>query len=629
MNLIQVQDRLKDMPTQAIMSYANGSNPDVPPYLALGELNRRKQMEQKHAEAPQGTVKDQIEQSVKLAQAQKAAQAQGQQKMTEAMGSQQTPVPGGTPQPQEQPESGIAQLPTGPMNFRDGGIVSFADNPNQPASENMPSDEEERQRQARLRQVPEKATSTAGDIARSLGLSDLFNAFREKSAQANERDMQVSMAEEQLPGVAEPLRGEERQRRIRTADTLYRGSQPVPKLTQAQLAEKAAAFKLQGKPEVDESQLGSPVNMMPPAPGGGAGSVGPRPPSAGGAGGPSAGGRAPGGAPQAGSPAQDDDLAMLRKMRDELKAPTPVDRDAERAAFAKTNPYLNTPAGSKLEELHARIAQRDEEDRARFLKNEEERKQGRLNRGLLAGAEATRGRGGIGALGSFFMGYGKAGEAEDEAARTRTDAQRAMERQQEVLRAEVMDKIESARRAEARGDFAAAIQDKKDAATASAQFAQNKFNMQQHIATAAEAKRHNMSVEEYQRATLHYAKMSANKGPEIQQNYKFILENSGLSPEKAYEEAMRISRGGIADAALKSREMHQAQTEFQGDKTTASLITDVRIAGSDPVKRQKATDALNQHERSFYARKGLPLPEGSGGDTIDLSKYGTPKIVKS
>jgi len=142
MNLIQVQDRLKDMPTQAIMSYANGSNPDVPPYLALGELNRRKQMEQKHAEAPQGTVKDQIEQSVKLAQAQKAAQAQGQQKMTEAMGSQQTPVPGGTPQPQEQPESGIAQLPTGPMNFRDGGIVSFDGENASLVDQNMPSDEE-------------------------------------------------------------------------------------------------------------------------------------------------------------------------------------------------------------------------------------------------------------------------------------------------------------------------------------------------------------------------------------------------------------------------------------------------------------------------------------------------------
>jgi hypothetical protein len=34
MNLIQVQERLKDLPLQAIAAYANGANPDVPPYLA-------------------------------------------------------------------------------------------------------------------------------------------------------------------------------------------------------------------------------------------------------------------------------------------------------------------------------------------------------------------------------------------------------------------------------------------------------------------------------------------------------------------------------------------------------------------------------------------------------------------
>jgi hypothetical protein len=494
----------------------------------------------------------------------------------------------------------------------------------------MPSDEEERQRQARLRQVPEKATSPAGDILRSLGLADLAESFKssQRDAGNKERSDQLSAAYDLRPGFFESLTPTERERRNKAAGILLKGPQAVPKLSQAELAAKAMAFK--GKPEVDESQLGSPVNMLPPSVGGvgggggGAGRVGGGAGRAGGTG----GGRAPGGAPQAGAPAQDDDLAMLRKMRDELKAPTPVDRDAERAAFAKTNPYLNTQPGSKLEEMHTRITQRDEEDRARFLKNEEERKQGRLNRGLMAGAEATRGRGGIGALGSFFMGYGKAGEAEDEAARTRMDAQRVMERQQEVLRAEVMDKIESARRAEARGDFATAIQDKKDAATATAKLAETRFTYQQAITTAAEAKRHNMSVEEYQRAQLRYAQMSASKGPEIEQNYKFILANSGLSPAKAYEEAMRISRGGIADAALKSREMHQAQTEFKDDKTTSSLVMDVKMAGNDPVKRQKAIDALNQHERSFYARKGLPLPEGSGGDTVDLSKFGTPQKVK-
>ena len=45
MNLVQIQERLKDMPLQAVMQYANGMNPEVPPYLALGELNRRKKVE--------------------------------------------------------------------------------------------------------------------------------------------------------------------------------------------------------------------------------------------------------------------------------------------------------------------------------------------------------------------------------------------------------------------------------------------------------------------------------------------------------------------------------------------------------------------------------------------------------
>jgi hypothetical protein len=349
---------------------------------------------------------------------------------------------------------------------------------------------------------------------------------------------------------------------------------------------------------------------------------GPRPPTVG-------GGKAPGGAPQAGAPTPENMYDTLMKRSEARTASQPELPEDLRKKMAEYLPYLNTQPGSKLEEMHTRITQRDEEDRARFLKNEEQRKQGRLNRGLMAGAEATRGQGGIGALGSFFMGFNKANEAEDESAMSRMDAQRKIEREQEVLRATVLGSIEDARRAGQEGRF----KDQKEAlakvAEANNKLEENKLATAVAITTSKEAQRHNMSVEEYQRAQLRYAQMSASKGPEIEQNYNFILKNSGLSPAKAYEEAMRISRGGIADAALKSREMHQAQTEFQGDKTTASLIMDVKMAGSDPVKRQKATDALNQHERSFYARKGLPLPEGSGGDTVDLSKFGTPQKVGS
>jgi hypothetical protein len=144
MNLVQVQERLKDMPTQVIMSYANGMNPEVPPYLALGELNRRKQMEQKAAQAPQGTVKDNIEQQMGVMQLQAAKQKQMAQQMAQQGAQAEMPVPPGIPQPeiQAQPEdSGVAGLPMPEMNFGSGGIVAFA---NDDPEQQLVRDEEKR-----------------------------------------------------------------------------------------------------------------------------------------------------------------------------------------------------------------------------------------------------------------------------------------------------------------------------------------------------------------------------------------------------------------------------------------------------------------------------------------------------
>ena len=144
MNLIQVQERLKDMPTQVIMSYANGMNPEVPPYLALGELNRRKQMEQKAAQPPQGTVKENIEQQMGVMNLQAAKQKQMAQQMAQQGAQAEMPVPPGISQPQVQPQmedSGVAGLPMPEMNFGSGGIVAFAnDNP----EDQLVRDEEKR-----------------------------------------------------------------------------------------------------------------------------------------------------------------------------------------------------------------------------------------------------------------------------------------------------------------------------------------------------------------------------------------------------------------------------------------------------------------------------------------------------
>lgn len=136
MNLIQVQERLKDLPLQAIMAYANGVNPDVPPYLALGEMQRRKRLEQESqpAEPPTGTVKDQLEQQAGLAALQQMRMGQAQQQMMQGAAAQPMPVPEGAPQPDMQPEmTGIANAAAQPgvmrpdvMGMAGGGIVAFA-----------------------------------------------------------------------------------------------------------------------------------------------------------------------------------------------------------------------------------------------------------------------------------------------------------------------------------------------------------------------------------------------------------------------------------------------------------------------------------------------------------------------
>ena len=65
-NLNQIQEDLKDpeVTVENLMAYANGASPQVPAFLALGELNRRRQAETAAASAPTSTVKQNLEQSL-------------------------------------------------------------------------------------------------------------------------------------------------------------------------------------------------------------------------------------------------------------------------------------------------------------------------------------------------------------------------------------------------------------------------------------------------------------------------------------------------------------------------------------------------------------------------------------
>ena len=120
---------------QVIQQYANGMNPEVPPYLALGELQRR-EMSQKQAataqggqQGPQPSIKEQVEQKAGLMALQQMQQQQAAQQQPRGP----MPAPAGVPQPQMQPQAmmargGLAGIPVRQdmFEYAGGGIIAFA-----------------------------------------------------------------------------------------------------------------------------------------------------------------------------------------------------------------------------------------------------------------------------------------------------------------------------------------------------------------------------------------------------------------------------------------------------------------------------------------------------------------------
>jgi hypothetical protein len=112
MNIIKIQDMLRGVPDNALIGYVQDPKGDVPSYLALSELQRRKDTRAKYQQqqAPESSVAEDLEQET--------AQDQGGLAML-----------AGQPQ-QDMADQGVAGLDTGDMyqeeNFAAGGIVAFA-----------------------------------------------------------------------------------------------------------------------------------------------------------------------------------------------------------------------------------------------------------------------------------------------------------------------------------------------------------------------------------------------------------------------------------------------------------------------------------------------------------------------
>jgi hypothetical protein len=122
MNIIKIQDQLKGVPDQTLVGYVQNPTGKVPTYLALSELQRRKEMRQNY-QANKPEEKTVAEDLVEETQPGLMSLPAGQP-MQQAM----QPPP---EMPMEQmAQGGLADLDTGDMydenNYANGGIVAFA-----------------------------------------------------------------------------------------------------------------------------------------------------------------------------------------------------------------------------------------------------------------------------------------------------------------------------------------------------------------------------------------------------------------------------------------------------------------------------------------------------------------------
>lgn len=153
-DLIQIQTDLQDpslITLPDLMKYANGSNPEVPPFLALLEMNRRKHIQETSKEfvSPEGTIKDQTigallgQPAANPTQAPAGVNPAAAQPMVNPAAAQPMMNPGAAPpmvdptqmQQQVNPtiraaQGGIMSLPVNmfkTQNYAGGGIVAFGD----------------------------------------------------------------------------------------------------------------------------------------------------------------------------------------------------------------------------------------------------------------------------------------------------------------------------------------------------------------------------------------------------------------------------------------------------------------------------------------------------------------------
>ena len=128
MNIIKIQNQLKNAPDDALVGYVQNPTGHVPTYLALSELQRRKEMRNSY-QANKPEEKTVAEDLVQEAQPQ--PQMDGVAGLPEAQPMMEAMAPPPEMPMQQMAQGGLAELDVGNMfneeNYASGGIVAFDD----------------------------------------------------------------------------------------------------------------------------------------------------------------------------------------------------------------------------------------------------------------------------------------------------------------------------------------------------------------------------------------------------------------------------------------------------------------------------------------------------------------------
>jgi hypothetical protein len=563
MNLIQIQDQLKSDSVQQIMAYANGANPDVPPFLALAELNRRKRISQSQQEAPKETVKEKMEkeateQGVNLLQAQQAKQQQATQQMQAQAGQASQQIPEGTPQPQAQEEApamaagGIARLPVGGMfNYRDGGIVAFND------GELVESE--------MSGSAPMKRGKTKQEIREEMEKEREENMRKVLLAGQNERPTMQS--DPRLIGQTPP-------------EETVRGPQIAPP--------KPPPPQVGARPQAAPPQAG--VNALPR------------------------------------QDMAMDMLKKSAEMVNQ-QPEVPQDYASAMAAAKLANPELAQPIGSKYEQMLNDLHQRDIENRGKAAEREKARARSDVAQALIDAGEATRGQRGIGALfGGFGKSMIASRAAADERAARQEALEREQDLNMAKLNSEIENLRRAEARGDVAAQQASLtkIAEIKNAMKQNQMTLQAHNAQTSAVMRGQDIDARLRETEMAQRAAQSKAQIDAANTPEVLRINKFLQENPGA--EAALQKALPFTRAGVTgdtrmDAAT-LKEIAKVQEKFRSMKM--AFQNDQK--GLANIEAQEAAEiALIKQNAGIRSGGVADLPTGKTANTrIKVDANGVP-----